>query len=144
MHADLTQWGYPVDDETVRHIMRERDLVACQPRPWRPTTTLAGDAGSTPDLLGRDFTAQEPASKLVGDLTYVRTWEGWVYLATVLDCATKKVVGYAMAEHLRTSLVTDALAMAVRHGHVRPGVTVMHTDYAEVVVKPRRRELACV
>lgn len=128
VHADLRDWGHDVDDETVRQIMRELGLEACQPRPWRPTTTIAGDASNTPDLLKRDFTAPEPAAKLVGDITYVKTWEGWLYLATVLDCCTKKVVGYAMADHLRTSLVTDALAMAHRNGHIRPGITLMHTD----------------
>lgn len=128
VHADLVRWGHRVDDETVRSIMREQGLVPCQPRPWRPITTIAGDAGSTPDLVRRDFTAQMPATKLVGDITYIRTWEGWLYLATVLDCFSKKVVGYAMADHMRTSLVTDALDMAARNGHIREKVTIMHTD----------------
>lgn len=128
VHADLVAWGYNVDDDTVRQIMRELGLTPCQPRPWRPVTTIASDAGATPDLVQRDFTAQAPAAKLVGDITYIRTWEGWLYLATVLDCCTKKVVGYAMADHMRTSLVTDALAMAHHNGHIREGVTIMHTD----------------
>jgi transposase InsO family protein len=105
VHADLVDWGYPVDDDTVRQIMRELELVPCQPRPWRPVTTIAGDVAGTPDLVHRDFTASEPATKLV-----------------------KKVVGYAMADHLRTSLVTAALDMANRNGHVRAGITVMHSD----------------
>lgn len=128
VHADLLAWGYRVDDETVRLIMRDLELVPCQPRPWRPVTTIAGDAAGTPDLVGRDFTASEPGRKLVGDITYIATWQGWLYLATVLDCCTKKVVGYAMADHLRTSLVTAALDMANRNGHVRAGITVMHSD----------------
>lgn len=129
VHADLTRWGYTVDDETVRGIMRELGLVPCQPRPWRPVTTIPGtDLGGTPDLIERDFTADEPGLKLVGDITYIPTWEGWLYLATVLDCFSKKVVGYAMADHMRTELVTDALDMANRNGHIREGVTVMHTD----------------
>ena len=136
VHADLARWGYRVGDETVRAIMRREGLVACQPRPFRPVTTLAGDAGETPDLLRRDFppqaggtpTATEPGARLVGDITYIPTWQGWVYLATVLDCFSKKVVGYAMAEHMRTELVTDALAMAARNGRIRSGVTVFHSD----------------
>ena len=128
VHADLNRWGYQVDDETVRLIMRDEGLVACQPRPWRPTTTIAGDAGDIPDLVNRDFTADAPGTKLVGDITYIRTWEGWLYLATVLDCHSKKVAGYAMADHMRTELVTDALDMAARNGHIREGITVMHTD----------------
>lgn len=128
VHADLVAWGYEVDDETVRSIMRAEGLVACLPRPWRPTTTVAGDAADLPDLVKRDFTAPEPATKLVGDITYIRTWEGWLYLATVLDCYTKKVVGYAMADHMRTPLVTEALKMAARNGHIRRNITIMHTD----------------
>ena len=128
VHADLCRWGYAVDDETVRLIMRAEGLVPCQPRPWRPITTISSDAGDTPDLVKRDFTADAPATKLVGDITYIRTWEGWLYLATVLDCCTKKVVGYAMADHMRTELVTAALDMAARNGHIRKDVTIMHTD----------------
>ena len=70
IHADLLRSGYHADDETVRQIMRELDLVPCQPRPFRPITTIAGDAGATPDLVKRDFTAAVPGTKLVGDITY--------------------------------------------------------------------------
>lgn len=140
VHAELARRGVPVDDETVRRLMRELDLRPCQPRPWRPVTTLAGDAATTPDLVQRDFTARAPGDKLVGDITDVRTWQGWLYLATVLDCATRKVVGYAMADHLRTSLVTAALAMAARNGYIRRGVTIFHSDrgcqYQCRLVKP--------
>jgi transposase InsO family protein len=128
IHADLARHQVFADDETIRSIMREIGLVACQPRPWRPTTTIAGDAATTPDLLLRDFTADVPGMKLVGDITYIRTWQGWLYLSTVLDCCTKKVVGYAMAEHMRTSLVTDALAMAATTITIAPDVTIFHSD----------------
>lgn len=128
VHAELARSGWHADPETIRKIMREQGLVACQPRPWRPVTTIAGDAAGLPDLLGRDFTATEPGQKLVGDITYIRTWQGWVYLATVLDCFSKKVLGYAMADHMRTELVTDALGMAARNGHIRRGITIFHSD----------------
>lgn len=128
VHAQLARSGWHAHPETIRTIMREQSLVACQPRPWRPVTTIAGDAADLPDLLQRDFTATEPGHKLVGDITYVRTWQGWLYLAIVLDCHSKKVVGYAMAEHMRTELVTAALRMAARNGHIRKGVTIFHSD----------------
>lgn len=128
VHADLARWGYQVHPETVRSIMRDLGLVPCQPRPWRPVTTEPGEAGQVPDLVQRDFTAAEPGAKLVGDITYIPTWEGWLYLATVLDCFSKKVIGYAMSKHMPTSLVIDALDMAARNGHIRAGVTIMHTD----------------
>ena len=107
--------------------MRELGLVACQPRPWRPTTTIAGDAGSIPDLVGRDFTADAPGTKLVGDITFIPTWQGWLYLATVIDCHTKACIGYAMADHMRTSLVTDALDTAARNYPLADGV-IFHSD----------------
>ncbi len=128
VHAQLARWGHHADDETIRVIMRELGLWPCQPRPFRPITTIAGDLAATPDLVDRDFTATEPASKLVGDITYIPTWEGWLYLATVLDCYSKKVVGYAMAEHMRTELVTDALAMAARNIDFIQDVTIFHSD----------------
>jgi putative transposase len=128
IHAQLGRWGHHYDDETVRSMMRELGLVPCQPRPFRPTTTIAGDAAGIPDRVNRDFTAAAPGLKFVGDITYIRTWEGWLYLATVLDCFSKKVVGYAMADHLRTSLVTDALGMAARNIAMIRGVTIFHSD----------------
>ena len=128
IHAALARAGRHCDPQTVRSIMTERDLVACQPRAKGPRTTISSDAGDLPDLVNRDFTAAEPGSKLVGDITYIRTWQGWVYLATVLDCATKKAVGYAMADHMRTELIIEALDMAVRNGRTRPGVTIFHSD----------------
>jgi hypothetical protein len=71
VHAQLARWGEAASPELVRALMREPGLVACQPRPWRPTTIIAGDAGDIPDLLGRDFTAAAaPGTKLVGDITY--------------------------------------------------------------------------
>jgi len=128
IHAALARLGRHADPQTVRSIMTERGLVACQPRTRGPRTTISSDAGEIPDLVHRDFTAAEPGVKLVGDITYIRTWQGWVYLATVLDCATKKAVGYAMADHMRTELIIEALDMAVRNGRTRPGVTIFHSD----------------
>ncbi len=128
IHAALARMGRACDPQTVRSIMAERGLVAACPKRKGIRTTIASDAGELPDLLRRDFTATEPGAKLVGDITYIPTWAGWVFLATVLDCYSKKVVGYAMAAHMRTELVTDALAMAHRNGHVREGVTIFHSD----------------
>jgi len=70
VHAVLARSGIPAGPELVRQLMREMGLEPCQPRPFRPTTTIAGDAGAVPDLVGRDFTATVPGSKLVGDITY--------------------------------------------------------------------------
>jgi putative transposase len=107
--------------------MRELGLVACQPRPWRPTTTVAGDAAPIPDLVARDFTADAPGTKLVGDITYLPTWEGFAYLATVIDCHTKACIGYAIADHMRAELVIDALQMAARNHTLADGA-IFHSD----------------
>ena len=72
--------------------------------------------------------ADGPGKKLCGDITYISTWAGVIYLATVLDGCTKKVVGYAMADHMRTSLVCQAIDMAARRCPIEEGVTVFHPD----------------
>jgi putative transposase len=102
-------------------------LVACQPRPWRPTTTQQGRAGPIPDLVNRDFDADAPGRKMVGDITYIPTWEGWVYLATVIDCATRKVAGWAMDDNYRTPLITSAVQMAARNLDL-PADAIFHSD----------------
>jgi len=112
VHEQLGREGVEAGPELVRHIMRLAGLVACQPRPYRVTTVAGDDTDAPADLCRRDFTAEAPGTKLVGDITYVSTWAGWLYLATVIDCYSKMVVGYAMADHMRTSLVTEALDMA--------------------------------
>ena len=127
VHAQLVRQGEQVSPELVRELMRELDLVACQPRPWRPTTTVPGDHGPIPDLVNRDFTATAPGQKMVGDITYIPTWQGWLYLATVIDCYTKACIGYAMADHLRTELVIDALTMAARNYPLVEGA-IFHSD----------------
>ena len=127
VHAELVRGGVQVGPELVRRVMRELGLVPCQPRPWRPVTTIAGDAAEVPDLLERDFTATRPGQKLVGDITYLRTDEGWLYLATAIDCYSKECVGYAMADHMRTDLVIAALDMAARNGRLEPDA-IFHTD----------------
>jgi len=104
IHAQLVRGGEQVGPELVRRLMQDLGLVACQPRPWRTTTIRDEQTAATPDLVARDFTAETPGTKLVGDITYVRTWAGWLYLATVIDCFNKEVSGYAMADHMRTSL----------------------------------------
>jgi putative transposase len=77
--------------------------------------------------LPHRYRAALPGQRLVGDITYLRTREGWLYLATVIDLATRMVVGWQLAEHMRTSLVTDALAMAITGDHARAGV-IFHSD----------------
>ena len=125
--AQLNREGHPCSVGLVADLMRELGLRACQPRAYKRTTVPGEQPVTSPDLIGRDFTAAAPGQRLVGDITYLRTGEGWLYLATVIDLATRMVAGWQLAGHMRTSLVTDALPMAITHGHVQPG-TVFHTD----------------
>jgi transposase InsO family protein len=128
IHAALVRGGESVDDETVRKIMRDLGLEPCQPRPWRfSLTEQDGQAGPIPDLVNRDFTAGAPGEKMVGDVTYIPTWEGWLFLATVIDCATRKVAGWAMDDNYRTPLITAAIEMAARNLGL-PADSIFHSD----------------
>lgn len=126
--AELDDQHVACAPETVRRLMRDLGLRPVQPRPWRPVTTVAGDAGHIPDLVRRDFTSNRPGTKLVGDITYIPTGAGWAYLATVIDCYSKAVLGYAVADHMRAELVRDALEMAARNHKLEPGC-IFHSDH---------------
>ena len=127
VHAQLLRWGEACTAELVRALMRFLGLVACQPRPWRHSLTEQGLSGPIPDLLGRDFSADAPGTKMVGDITYIPTWEGWLFLATVLDCHTKAVVGWAMDDNYKTPLISAAIDMAVRN-HLFSSQAIFHSD----------------
>ena len=133
--ASLRRGGQPVSVRLVAELMAEQDLVACQPRPFRATTRRDPAAPQgVPDLLERDWppapagvTATAPGTTLVGDITYVPTWTGFWYFATVIDCYSRKVVGWAGDTHLRTSLVIRALDMAAGTGRLAPDA-IFHSD----------------
>jgi putative transposase len=127
VHAELVRWGVECGPELVRALMRAMGLVPCQPAPRRRCLTEPGQPGTIPDLVRRDFSAPEPGMKMVGDITYIPTAEGWLYLATVLDCCTKEVAGYAMDDHYRTPLIEEAIRMAVRNHGIAPDA-VFHSD----------------
>ena|SRR5690625_2753782 len=128
--AVLNEKGHPCSVGLVAALMRQMGLAAIQPRAWRRTTVPAEGAQTYPDLLEGDFdpASAEAGQRLVGDITYLRTGAGWVYLAVVLDLATRMVVGWQMATHMRTSLVIDALAMARTHGYVTKNA-IFHSDH---------------
>jgi putative transposase len=127
LHAQLARWGQRASLELVRALVRDLGLVACQPRPWRHSLTEGGPAGPIPDLVERDFTATEPGTKMVGDITYIPTWEGWLFLATVIDCHHKSIVGWAMGDNYKTPLIRAAVAMAVSNHTIRPQA-IFHSD----------------
>jgi putative transposase len=125
--AQLNREGHECSVGLVADLMRELGLRAVQPRAYKRTTIPGEQTEQSPDLIGRDFTAQAPGQRLVGDITYLRTDQGWLYLATVIDLATRMVVGWQLADHMRTSLVTDALQMAIDASQAPPGA-IFHSD----------------
>jgi putative transposase len=127
VRAVLIASGHPISLRSARSHLREQGLRACQPRAYRTTTWSDRAAAGPADRVRRDFTAPRPGVKLVGDITYIRTGQGWLYLATTIDCYSKMIVGWSMAEHMRTSLVTDAIEMAAGRGDLEPGC-IFHSD----------------
>lgn len=125
--AELRRRGRRVNRKRVERIMRERGIVGHTRRRRRSLTKPDTTAVPAPDLIGRDFTAQAPGQRLVGDITYLPTAEGWLYLATTIDLYNREVVGYAMAEHMRAELICDAVTMAHRAGLVDHDA-IMHSD----------------
>ena len=93
--------------------MKAAGLKGRHPKAWKKTTVAGENPVDAADLIGRDFTAPAADVRWCGDITYIKTVDGWVYTATVIDLHSRKVVGYAVADHLRTSLIIEALANAL-------------------------------
>ena len=129
IHAELRGRGHRPARTRVARLLRAAGLCGRRPRRWRPTTIPDPAAAARADLIRRDFAVNAAAvnTRWCGDITYLPTWEGWLYLATVIDIASRRVVGFALAEHLRTELVADALTNAVAARDPAPGV-VFHAD----------------
>ena len=129
VHAALRAQGRRHSRRRVARLMRAGGLRGRAAKRWTKTTIADPAAAARADRIRRDFTAD--ASKLntrwCGDITYIATWEGWLYLATVIDIASRRVVGFALADHLRTELVSDALSNAVTARSPQAGV-VFHSD----------------
>ncbi len=124
---ELIDQGVTIGRKRVSRLMRELGLRGVCPRRFRRTTDSEHGRPVPPNLLDRDFDAAQPNEKWVTDITYVWTGDGWLYLAVILDLFSRRVVGWAMADHLETSLCLDALQMALRN---RPNVAglIHHSD----------------
>jgi putative transposase len=130
VHAALVREGESAGRDQVARLMREAGLRGAKRRgkPWR-TTTADPQASKRPDLVKRDFTATAPDRLWVGDLTYLRCWEGRLFLAFMIDVFSRKVIGWQLASHMRTDLVLDALRMALgTRSHGADVKLVHHTD----------------
>ncbi len=146
----LADEGVEVGKWRVRRLMRAAGLEGRAKKRWRTTTVADPEAEAAKDLIQRHFgPCEELDRRYVGDITYVATWEGWAYLATVIDLASRRVVGWALADHMRTELVEEALEMAFVQRRPPEGV-IFHSDrgcqytsgdYAAAGPDQRRRAL---
>jgi putative transposase len=126
VHAELQDRGPQASLNRVARVMREAEIRGVSPRKWKRTTLPGKSTRSVPDLVDRAFTATGPDQLWVADITYISTWAGFLFLAIVLDVWSRRIVGWAMATHLRTELVLDALDMALARR--RPQGVIHHSD----------------
>ncbi len=143
VHAELQAEGIHVGRKRVARLMRQAGLAGASRRKGCWTTIRDRDARPAPDLVQRQFAAEGPDRLWVADATYIPTWAGFLYLAVVLDAFSRRIVGWAMANHLRTELMLEALNMAV--GRRRPTTDVIHhsdqgCQYTSIAFGARCRE----
>jgi putative transposase len=146
VHFELRILGVRCGRKRVARLMRQAGLFGCGGRKRKARTTIRSQTERTPpapDLVMRNFTPEAPDRLWVSDITYVRTWEGWLYLSFVLDTYSRRVVGWSMSNNLRTELVLDAVNMAIYTRRPSPGL-IHHSDrgsqYTSVEFGSRLRE----
>ncbi len=127
IQAELQDGGLRVGDKRLARLMRERHCYGASRRKWVVTTVRDPKAKPAMDLVDRNFTATEPNQLWVADITYIPTWAGFLFLAVVLDVFSRRVIGWAMANHMRKELVVDALNMAIYRR--KPTAVVHHSDH---------------
>ena len=140
--AELRDRGHRVNHKRVERLMRAHDIAGVRPRRPKRTTIPARGKPKLPDLLRRDFSTGAPDRAWCSDITYIRTGEGWLYLAVVLDVGSRRLLGYAMSGRIDTRLVQDALDMA---GDTRGGRTagiVFHSDHGSQYLSGKLRNTA--
>ncbi len=125
--AHLTATGWRIGQKRVHRLMQTAGLKGRHPKAWKVTTVAGERPVPAPDLIGRDFTAPARDIAWCGDITYIKTWDGWAYLATVIDLHSRALVGWALDTHMRTELVTNALGMAIERRQPA-GEVIFHSD----------------
>jgi len=139
IHAELRNRGKRVARKRVARLMRTAGLAGRTPRRFR-RTTIPDPSSQAQDLVQRQFDPTEPNQLWLSDITYIRTWEGWLYLAVILDAYSRKVVGWGLADHMRTELVTAALQMALNSRQPASGL-VCHSDRGSQYTSAAYRDL---
>ena len=127
MTEELEELGFPVGQRRVGRLMRENGLCAVRTRKYKVTTDSAHSFNIAPNLLDRDFYAEGPNQKWAGDISYIWTAEGWLYLAVILDLHSRRVIGWAVSDRLKQDLEIKALNMAINLRQPLPGC-IHHTD----------------
>ena len=142
VHEELRAADIHIGRKRVARLMKAAGLCGASRRQWMVTTRRDPDARPAPDLINRNFLALAPNRLWVADITYIPTWAGFLYLAVVLDSFSRRIVGWAMATHLRAELVLEALNMAL--GQRRPAAVIHHADqgsqYTSIAFGRRCRE----
>ena len=128
IHAELAATGIACGRKRVARLMRDAAIIGCHRRRTVVTTVREAQAEVREDHLRRQFVAAAPNQRWTADITYIPTWAGFLYLAVVLDVFSRRIVGWAMADHLRTELVVSALEMALWNRRPAPGV-IHHSDH---------------
>lgn len=126
--ADLRADGEIVSRKTVAKAMKSLGLAGICPKKWKTTTVIDHVDAYPVDAVERQWDVGALNQVWVGDITYLRTWEGWIYLATVIDAHSRRVIGWAIAEHMRTDLIQDALVMALTLRQDPPAQVIFHSD----------------
>jgi len=126
--ADLREDGETISRKTVAKTMRKLGLRGICPKRWKTTTVTDSNDAYPADAVNRVWDTGVINAVWIGDITYLRTWEGWLYLATVIDACSRRVIGWAIADHMRTDLVEDALQMAIILRGELPEKVVFHAD----------------
>ena len=127
IHLDLMEAGWKVGRKRVEHLMRSEGIQARIPKRFRHTTDSKHSDPVAPNILARSFKVDHPNRVWVTDITYVWTWEGWLYLAVVVDLFARRVVGWSVASHMRAELALNALQMALGNRDALDGLT-HHSD----------------
>jgi transposase InsO family protein len=127
IYRELKRQGVPCSENRVARLMRQRGLRARQTKTYKTTTRRNKADPVAPNVLKRDFKAERPNEKWLSDITYIRTEEGWLYLAATLDLYSRRIVGWAMSDRMTSDLTLNALKMAIHRREVGPDL-VHHSD----------------
>lgn len=119
IHSELKDAGEKVSRKRIARLMRETGVSGLRKRRFKRTTDSEHSQKIAENLVARDFNPTGPNQIWASDITYVRTWQSWVYLAVVIDLFSRRVVGWEMAEHMRTELVLAALQKAIKKSRTR-------------------------